>query len=134
MKNHVINPARPRKKGPVSGVIGGSRYSNWYGGTGGGLFTDLGTTGDYSDVETHQTYTYTGSNGGWTSQNTVDTINTGANLLQNVLTAIFGRNNIQQANYANELYKQEQRTNTILWVVLGLVLALGVVLVIRKTK
>lgn len=31
-------------------------------------------------------------------------------------------------------YNQEKRTNTILWVVIGLVLALGVVLVIRKTK
>lgn len=40
----------------------------------------------------------------------------------------------QQANYTNELYKQEQRTNTILWVVIGLVLALGIFLVVRKSK
>ena len=32
------------------------------------------------------------------------------------------------------MYRQEQRTNTILWVVIGLVLALIVFLVIRKTK
>ena len=70
----------------------------------------------------------------WTSQDTVSVVNTGANLIQTVLTSIFGRNNVQQAQYANQLYQQEQRTNTILWVVLGLVLALGVVLVIRKTK
>lgn len=137
MKNHVINPARPKTRGPVSGAIGKSRYSNWYGGAGSDVFTDLGTTGDYSDVNTHQTYNADGtlqSGSGWTAQNTVDTINTSANFLQNVLTAIFGRNNIQQSQYATELYRQEQRTNTILWVVLGLVLALGVVLVIRKTK
>lgn len=76
----------------------------------------------------------TGSGSGWTPQNTVDVVSSGASALTTILTAIFGRNNIQQANYTNELYKQEQRTNTILWVVLGLVLALGVVLVIRKTK
>ena len=37
-----------------------------------------------------------------------------------------------QANYTNELYKQEQRTNVILWVIIGLILALGVFLLIRK--
>ena len=64
----------------------------------------------------------------------VDTINTGASALTTILTSIFGRNNIQQAGYATEMYRQEQRTNTILWVVIGLVLALIVFLVIRKTK
>lgn len=75
-----------------------------------------------------------GAGSGWTSQNTVDVINTGAGALTTILTAIFGRNNVQQANYATEMYRQEQRTNTILWVVIGLVLALIVFLVIRKTK
>ena len=114
----------------TSGVIH-SRYSNlvpgnyqiggsWnsYGGTSGLLGNGSGS----------------GSSGGWTSQNTVDVINTGASTLTTILTSIFGRNNINQANYTNELDKQEQRTNTILWVVLGLVLALGVVLIVRKTK
>ena len=78
-----------------------------------------GTTGKVSD---------------WSAQNTVDVINTGSNLIQNVLTSIFGRNNTQMANAYNTLYQQEQRTNTILWVVIGLVVALGVFLVIRKTK
>lgn len=75
-----------------------------------------------------------GTGSGWTAQNTVDTINTGASALTTILTSIFGRNNIQQASYATEMYRQEQRTNTILWVVIGLVLALIVFLVIRKTK
>ena len=108
------------------------RYSNWLGGETDGMFIDLGVGGDYSDVATHQTYTASGS--GWTAQNTVDTINTGAKMLTTILTSIFGRNNIQQANYANQMYAKEQQTNTILWVVIGLLLALGVVLVIRKTK
>lgn len=75
-----------------------------------------------------------GTGSGWTPQNTVDVINNGASALTTILTSIFGRNNIQQANYATEMYRQEQRTNTILWVVIGLVLALIVILVIRKTK
>lgn len=55
--------------------------------------------------------------------------------LGNTFVSSFWNNGAQtQANYTNELYKQEQRTNTILWVVLGLVLALGIFLVIRKTK
>ena len=107
-----------------------SRYSH-YVVKGGIIYNDDGTvyTGSQSGAIGE-----TPTEGGWTAQNTVDTINTGANLIQTVLTSIFGRNNIQQAQYTSELYKQEQRTNTILWVVLGLVLALGVVLVIRKTK
>lgn len=108
----------------------GRRYSNWFGGNSSGLLNDDEIGPRLEDGSFYSG----GSSGGWTSQNTVDVINTGASTLQTILTSIFGRNNIQQANYASELYKQEQRTNTILWVILGLVLALGVVLVIRKTK
>lgn len=101
---------------PGNYTLGGSWDS--YGGNSGLLSgTGSGTTGS-----------------GWTAQNTVDTINTGARALTTILTSIFGRNNIQQASYATEMYRQEQRTNTILWVVIGLVLALIVFLVIRKTK
>lgn len=78
--------------------------------------------------------TSSSSSGGWTPQNTVDVVNTGAGLIQTVLTSIFGRNNVQQAQYTNQLYQNERRTNTILWVIIGLVVALGVVLIIRKTK
>lgn len=108
------------------------RYSN-YGGSYGPPTEEEWLNGNSGSglLSGGSTTTTTGS---WTSQNTVDVINTGAGLVQTVLTSIFGRNNIQQAQYTNELYKQEQRTNTILWVVLGLVLALGVFLVIRKTK
>lgn len=55
--------------------------------------------------------------------------------LGNTFVSSFWNNGAQtQANYTNQLYRQEQRTNTILWVVLGLVLALGIFLVVRKTK
>lgn len=103
---------------------GAFRYSN-ANVVGEGVFQEIPGSNDYSSIN---------GGGDWTAQNTVDVVNTGAGLIQSVLTAIFGRNNVQQAQYTNELYKQEQRTNTILWVVLGLVLALGVFLVIRKTK
>jgi len=106
-----------------SGAFRNRRYSGYY------LWQ--GADGP-SSTEADAPGAPTGS--GWTSQNTVDVINTGAGLIQNVLTSIFGRNNIQHANYTTELYKQEQRTNTILWVIIGLVLALVVFLVIRKTK
>ena len=51
-----------------------------------------------------------------------------------VLTSMFGRTEAAQLNAYQTMYKQEQRTNTILWVVIGLVVAMGVVLVLRKTK
>lgn len=55
--------------------------------------------------------------------------------LGNTFVSSFWNNGAQtQANYTNELYKQEQRTNTILWVIIGLVLALGIFLIIRKAK
>lgn len=38
------------------------------------------------------------------------------------------------AQYNAEMLRKQERINTILWVVIGLVVALGVVLVIRKTK
>lgn len=117
--NHIIAKSRPLRRHHVV-----SRFSNFES----GVFQELPATGDQTDLPAG----YYGS--GWTSQNTVDVINTGASTLQTILTSIFGRNNIQQASYTNELYKQEQRTNTILWVIIGLVLALVVVLVIRKTK
>ena len=121
----------------ISGAFRKSRYSNWNTGDGSGLFIDLGVGGDYSDVETHQTYNADGtpvSGSDWTSQNTVDTIKTGTSFLQNVLIAIFGRNYKYQASAVTTMYEQETRTNTILWVAIGLILALGVFLVIRKTK
>lgn len=108
------------------------RYSNYLGEGPNisGMFQELPGSNDYTELPSN----FYNDTGGWTPQMTVDTINTGASALTTILTAIFGRNNIQQAGYATEMYRQEQRTNTILWVVIGLVLALIVFLVIRKTK
>lgn len=56
------------------------------------------------------------------------------NAASSVATSIWGNNNAWQANAYNTMYQQEKRTNTVLWVIIGLIVALGVFLVIRKTK
>lgn len=131
---------KPKKVTRSGAIKTRPRYSNWTTGDGGsGMFVDLGTTGDYSDVTTHQTYNadgtpYASSNSGWSSQDTVNTINNGINATASVLNSIFGHNYQWQSEAVSTMYQQEKRTNTILWIVIGLILALGVVLVIRKTK
>lgn len=123
-----------RKRTKNSTNAGTLRYSNF--GTS-GLFQDLGTGGDYSDIDSHQTYHADGtpaSGSDWTAEDTTKTIGTVSSLIQNVVNAIFGRSDQYRADALNQMYTQEKRSNTILWVVIGLVLALGVFLVVRKTK
>ncbi len=114
------------------------RYSNWPASNGGfltgGYESTGGLTGGLAGGGTTPTTTTTTSGSDWTSQDTVGVINTGASLIQNVVNAIFGRSDQYRADALNQMYTQEKRSNTILWVVIGLVLALGVFLVVRKTK
>lgn len=51
-----------------------------------------------------------------------------------IVNSIWGKSDTWKADAYNTLYEQEKKTNTILWVVIGLIVALGVFLVIRKTK
>lgn len=51
-----------------------------------------------------------------------------------IVNSIFGKDNKWQVEGLNAQLEAERKTNTILWVVIGLVLALLVFLVIRKTK
>lgn len=51
-----------------------------------------------------------------------------------VLNTMYNKEDKWRANALESQLKSEKRTTTILWVVIGLVLALGVVLVVRKTK
>ena len=51
-----------------------------------------------------------------------------------IVPSIWGNQNQWQATALNQQLEAERKTNTILWVVIGLVLALLVFLVIRKTK
>lgn len=99
-----------------------------------GLFVDLGTVGDYSDTGTHQTFHSDGTSASSSSFNWNNFLNSLVGLGDTFVSSYWNNGAQQQANYTNELYKQEQRTNTILWVVLGIILALGVYLVVRKTK
>lgn len=97
-----------------------------------GLFVDLGVGGDYSDVATHQTYNSDGTPSSGSSFSWGNFWNNLVTSASSVATSIWGNNSQWQANAYNTMYEQEKRTNTILWVVIGLVVALGVVLIIRK--
>lgn len=46
---------------------------------------------------------------------------------------IFGKGDKYAAMAYQKMYDQQKQTNVILWVVIGLVVALGVVLIVRKT-
>ena len=106
-----------------------TRYSNAL------PFVDLGIGGDYSDVNTHQTYTYNQGSGASGSSFNWGGLVDGILGLGNTFVSSFWNNGDKvKADMLDDLRKREQRTNTILWVVLGLVLALGVFLIIRKTK
>lgn len=53
-------------------------------------------------------------------------------IIGNAITSIFSPSSKWTSQMYSEQYKQEKRTNTILWVVIGLMAALGVVLLVRK--
>lgn len=95
---------------------------------------DLGVGGDYSDVATHETYTL-GQQSGGSGMFDWNGLVQGVLNLGNTFVSSFWNNGAQAvANSNAEMLKKEERTNTILWVVIGLVLALLVFLVVRKTK
>lgn len=56
------------------------------------------------------------------------------NGLGGIVTGLWGKSDKYVANMYGQLYDQQKKTNTVLWVVIGLVIALGVFLVVRKTK
>lgn len=103
-------------------------------------FQDLGTGGSYSDVETHQEYNADGtlaSGSGSSGSGAFDWGGFATGLISagtTVVTSVFGKGDKYRADATEQMYRQEKQTNTILWVVIGLVVALGVFLLIRKTK
>ena len=98
-------------------------------------------TVDYA-TGTYTPSSYSGGSGSGLGQNTSgsglfnwDSFLT--NLLSSgtsIVNSIWGKGDSWKADAYNTLYEQEKKTNTILWVVIGLVVALGVFLVIRKAK
>lgn len=114
------------------------RHSNWNGASNptvlraysngtvvdtGNVFTEIPGSDDYSDI-----------NGGPSSGSSVNW-NSIANMfstLGSAVSSIWGKGDKYVAQAYQTMYKEQQRTNTILWVVIGLVLALGVFLLVRK--
>ena len=125
--NHIINPAKPKTKGPVSGVIGKRRYSNYYDPTLVGA--QIG-----ANVAAQQASQGLGQDTSGSGSFNFGLIKDWINGLGNIAVGIWGSSGNVEADMLNEQLRQERRTTTILWVIIGLVLALGVVLVIRKTK
>lgn len=75
------------------------------------------------------------SNSGGSSSSSVDWGGTVGSILTNlsdVAKSIWGRSDGYRAESYYYMLQSEKKTNTVLWVVIGLVLALGVVLVIRR--
>lgn len=61
-----------------------------------------------------------------------DKFNQTLSVIGSTISNLFSPSWKYQNQTNSELYRQEKRTNTILWVVIGLMVALGVVLLIRK--
>ena len=93
--------------------------------------TKSGTFRYSNDGTTPTTTTTTTSSGSWNWDSFVSGV---FNLAGTVLPSIFGKSDKYQAQAYQQMYNQQKQTTTVLWVVIGLVLALGVVLLIRKTK
>lgn len=96
-------------------------------------FVDLGIGGDYSDVNTHQTYTYSqGSGSSGLGFNPYKLINTGLGTIENIVTSIWGKGDkykVQALQYLNE---EQKKTTYILWAIIGIVLVLALILVFKK--
>lgn len=107
------------------------RYSNGTVIATGDVFQTIPGSDDY---ETLPADYYSGTTSSGSSVNWGGLLGQLINGTTSVLTSMFGRTEAAQLNAYQTMYKQEQRTNTILWVVIGLVVAMGIVLVLRKTK
>lgn len=58
----------------------------------------------------------------------------GLNSITSVFTSIWGKSDKYVSQMYQQMYKEQRRTTAILWCVIALVVALGVFLVVRKTK
>lgn len=125
MKTEFLTKQHAVSKNP--NVLG--RYSN----SGvSDLFVELPGSDDKTDLPSdYYSNTNTGSS---SSFDWGKLIGNGLDSVSTLLGKIFGKEDTYRANAYSQLYEQEKRSNTILWIVIGLILALGVVLVIRKTK
>lgn len=105
-----------------------TKYSNFQS----GLFNELPATGDQTDLPEGYFSSSSSSGSGLFNWNQFSTGIIG--LADSFVTSFFGKEDSYRATAYSEMLQNEKRTNTVLWVVIGLILALGVFLVIRKTK
>lgn len=108
------------------------RYSNY----GSGLLSQFDTiegSDDYVNLPADY-YSTTSSSGSGSGLFNWNQFSTGVlNLADSFVNSFFGKGDSYRATAYEEMLNNEKRTNTILWVVIGLILALGVFLIVRKT-
>ena len=56
------------------------------------------------------------------------------NSITEMVSNVWGKGDKYMTQAYQKMLDQQQKTNTVLWVVIGLVVALGVYLVVRKTN
>ena len=116
-----------------SGLLGYQRYSNLGTSTDrSGMFEILPGSDDYETIDNGGSGS--GSGSGLTFDwNKID-YNGIAGTIASMIESLFGKRDKYNAQIYQQINQQQQKTIMILWVVIGLMLALGVVLLIRKTK
>lgn len=108
-----------------------TKYSNFQS----GLFNELPATGDQTNLPEGYFNSGSSSSSSGSGLFNWNQFSTGIiGLADSFVTSFFGKEDSYRATAYNEMLQNEKRTNTVLWVVIGLILALGVFLVIRKTK
>jgi hypothetical protein len=117
--NHVIAARNARHRHNVV-----ARYSNYAS----DVFQELPPTNDKTDLPDN--YYSSGSSGFSWGNFFSDLFGIG----NTFVSSYWNNGDKVVAQYNAEMLRKQERINTILWVVIGLVVALGVVLVIRKTK
>lgn len=124
--NVIAKPAAPLSKD----VRRYRRYSNLIPGnyTLGGSYASYGNNGGLTGG---QSSSGTSGSGTFDVTSFIDSL---LNTANTIVPSIWGNDNQWLVNSLNSQLTAERRTNTILWVVIGLVLALLVFLVVRKTK
>ena len=95
-----------------------------------GLFKQIEGSDDKTDLpENYYSTTSSGSSFDW-GQFFTDLLGIG----NTFVSSYWNKGDSYRADAYEQMLVNEKRTNTILWVVIGLVVALGVFLVIRKNK
>ena len=122
------------KTAAVSGVLGGKpRYSNYVGGPDMSIFTDLGTSGDYSELPQNGSGTNTGLGQDTSGSGFWGSLPGLINSVGSVVSSIWGKSDGYVANMYSGLYQQEKKTtNLLIGILVALVLLAFVFIIIKK--